>query len=310
MKGKEILVFLFFLALAGVFWLLTTLNESFEQEVHIPLRFTNVPKDVVLTSGEADTLRVTVRDKGISLITYLYKTDLTPVIIDFNRYKQADGTGVVPRNDLLRLVETRLPASATALSVKPENERFYYNYGERKRVPVRLKGQVEPDPLYFIADTIMSADTVTIYASRQKLDSIKYVTTETLRCVGFADSTTVNTRLQPMVGVKMVPANITVHFVADMLTEVTVDDIPVGCENMPQGKVLRTFPAKVSAHFVTGVKNAQRISVVDFSVVADYFELVQDSLSQCNVYLHSYPAGIERVRLEPDHVDFLIEENP
>ena len=173
--NREFLIFLFFLAVAGIFWLLTTLNESFEQEVKIPLHFMNVPKNVVLTAGDNDTLRVTVRDKGISLITYLYNKDRQPVDIDFNRYSRNDGTGVVPASDLLRLVSSKLPASAKAISVKPETQTFYYNNGEKKIVPVEYQGKVEPDMLYFIPEIVYSPDSVTIYASESKLDSIHEV---------------------------------------------------------------------------------------------------------------------------------------
>lgn len=310
MRGKEILVFLFFLALAGIFWLLTTLNESFEQEIRIPVRFTNVPRDVVLTSGDADTLRFNVRDKGISLVTYLYSTMRQPLTIDFRRYAQPNGSGTVPAADLLRLMANRLPTSATPISVKPEQEVFYYNYGEKKKVPVSYKGQVEPDPLYFISEVNYSIDSITIYASREKLDSITRVYTEPLHYTGFSEPLIVNAPLQRITGVKMVPPVITMKFTTDVLTEVSIDDVPVVGINMPQGKVLRTFPAKLKVSFVTGIRNYQSISSSDFLIVADYDELSADTSTQCNVYLRGQPSGLQRVHLETNKVDYLIEERP
>ncbi|MBQ9356403.1 MAG: YbbR-like domain-containing protein [Prevotella sp.] len=310
MRGKEVLVFLFFLALAGIFWLLTTLNESFEQEIRVPVRFTNVPTDVTLTSGDADTLRFNVRDKGISLVTYLYSSASQPLVIDFKRYAQPNGTGTVPAADLLRLLARRLPASATPLSVKPEQEVFYYNYGERKKVPVSYQGQVEPDPLYFISEVKYSTDSVTVFASREKLDSITRVYTEPLHCVGFSEPLTVNANIQRITGVKVMPPAVTIKFVTDVLTEVSIDDVPVVGINMPQGKVLRTFPAKLKVSFVTGIRNYQSISASDFLIVADYDELSTDSSSQCNVYLRGQPSGLQRVHLDVDRVDYLIEERP
>ena len=35
-SNKEILLFLFFLALSGAFWLSLTLNETYEQEFSVP----------------------------------------------------------------------------------------------------------------------------------------------------------------------------------------------------------------------------------------------------------------------------------
>ncbi len=305
--GREFLIFLFFLAVAGIFWLMTTLNDNFEQELKMPLRLVNVPKNVVITSGENDTLRVTVHDKGISLITYLYKKTQPTIDLDFNRYARPDGTGSVPASDLLRLAASLLPASAKAMSVKAEAGHFTYNNGECKKVPVAYQGKVEPDMLYFISDIAYSPDSITIYASEQKLDSITKVYTEPIRGHGFRDSLTTTAQLQSIEGVKMVPSQVRVAFYTDMLTEVSIDDVPVVGINMPEGKVLRTFPAKLTVKFVTGMRNYQHITPADFLIVADYNELGNDSSAQCNVYLRQQPAGLQRVRLERDKVDYLIE---
>ena len=70
--NKELLIFVFFLALSGIFWLQTTLNEVYEREFAIPVSVVGIPKNAVLTSDETDTVRVTIRDKGITLLTYMY----------------------------------------------------------------------------------------------------------------------------------------------------------------------------------------------------------------------------------------------
>lgn len=307
--NREFLTFLFFLALAGIFWLLTTLNESFEQEVRIPVRFVNVPANVVLTSGEKDTLRFTVQDKGISLITYIYNNRRQPIDIDFRRYSNGDGTGAVPSSDLLRMAETRLPASAKATGVKPETKVFYYNNGEKKTVPVVFAGKVEADAPYYIADTIINPSEVTVYATESKLDSIQYVTIVPVRKKGFRDSLFVSAKLQPIVGAKIVPEAVTVNMHTDMLTEVTIDNIPVIGINMPEGKVLRTFPAKLSVSFTVGMREYQSVTPEDFLVVADYLEFSADTSAQCNVYLRRQPDGIQRPKLDKTRVDYLIEDH-
>ena len=70
--NKQFLVFTFFLFLSGIFWLITTMNDTYEKEIKIPIQVSNVPKNVVLTSTAIDTLRVTVRDKGWVILSYLY----------------------------------------------------------------------------------------------------------------------------------------------------------------------------------------------------------------------------------------------
>ena len=305
--NREFLIFLFFLAVAGVFWLFMTLNESFEQEIKIPVKYVNVPGNVVITSGENDTLRFTVRDKGASLITYLYSRNLQSIDIDFKRYARSDGRGSVSSSDLLRLVNAMLPTSAKAIGVKPETLSFYYNNGEKKTVPIEIRGTVEPDMLYYIADTVFSSKEVTVYASLEKLDSITKVYTETIHEKGFRDSLVVTAHLQKMDGVKMVPDKITMRFYTDVMTECSIDGIEVIGINMPKGMELRTFPARLSVSFITGMRNYQAIKPTDFLIVADYDEFSSDTTGHCNVYLRKQPNGIQRVALEKDQVEYLIE---
>ena len=64
--NKELTIFLFFLALAGVFWLNLALSDTYEKEFAIPVSVVGVPKNAVLTSDETDTVRMTIRDKGFT----------------------------------------------------------------------------------------------------------------------------------------------------------------------------------------------------------------------------------------------------
>ena len=306
--NREFLIFLFFLIVAGIFWMLTTLNDSFEQELRVPVRIVNVPSNVVITSGESDTLRFTVRDKGLSLVTYLYNKEQQPIDIDYRRYAASDGMGIVPSADLLRLLDARLPASAKAIAVKPESQIFYYNNGEKKTVPIMLQGKVETDMLYYIADTVLSVNEVTIYATPEKLDSIHAVYTEPIRHKDLRDSLSLTARLRPITGVKMVPASVNVTFHTDQLTEVRITGVEVKGVNMPAGKVLRTFPSKLDVIVVTGVKNSQTLTAEDFEIVADYNQFSADSTAQCDVFIRRQPASIKRLQIERQQVDYLIED--
>ncbi len=68
--NKEFLIFLFFLVLSGGFWLIMTLNETYEREFSIPLRMADVPRNVVITSEPDSVVRFTVRDKGYMIAAY------------------------------------------------------------------------------------------------------------------------------------------------------------------------------------------------------------------------------------------------
>jgi hypothetical protein len=249
-----------------------------------------------------------VRDKGILLLTYLYGDALEEVAVDFGSHTHKNGIGEVTASELGKIISPHLAASSKLLSVKPDRLMFYYNFGEKKRVPVKWRGNVVPDDLYFISDVSYTPDSITIYASREKLDSINTVYTDILTYTKFRDTLTITPRLQKMAGVKTVPEEVTIRFMTDVLTEESIDGIPVVGINMPEGKVLRLFPAKVSVRFVTGVKTYKSLSPSDFVVIADYNEIKRNPSPKCNIYLKEKPEGIRRVALNYTQLDYLIEE--
>ena len=306
--NKEFVVFVFFLALSGAFWLFTTLNQVYEHEFAIPVSVVGVPKNAVLTSEETDTVRMTIRDKGITLLTYMYGDVLQRVNVSFKTYSKPNGTGVIMASDLQKLVYQQLANGSRITSVKPEKLEFYYNYGAKKMVPVRWSGRVMPEEMFFISRVAYSPDSVTIYASHEKLDSINVVYTEQLNYANFRDTLNANCELAKIKGVKMVPDHVRVTFFTDVLTEEQIEGVPIKAINMPVGKHLRTFPAKVNISFVTGVSVYRNLKPSDFTVVADYNDIINHPTEKCHIYLKSVPRGISRTRLETTMVDYLIED--
>ena len=305
--SKQILIFLFFLVLSGVFWLFLTLNESYEQEIKVIYKIKGIPKNVVLTSHEIDTIRVTIRDKGWVILRYLYN-DYRSVNINYKNYDRGNGSGIASSSEIKRLIAKQLETSTIVNSIKPDRLEFFYNNGERKRVPVRWAGRVIPEQLYFISHVQYMPDSVDIYSSREKLDSIKVIYTEALNYAGFRDTLIIDCKLSHQKDVKVVPENIRIGFYTDVLTEESIDGVPIKAINMPEGKVLRTFPPKVKIRFITGVSQFRTLRPEDFIVIADYKEISQHPSEKCNIYLKTVPHGISRATLETKKVDYLIEE--
>lgn len=305
---KDFLIFLFFLALSAVFWLLMTLNETYEQEIRIPVSMVNVPDNVVLLSPDTDTVKVTVRDKGLVLLGYVYGDALRPVRLNFKSYVRGQGSASVTASELQRIVYQQLSASSKIVNLKSDKLEFFFNYGLCKRVPVKWTGRVVPERLYFISQVECRPDSVDVYASAERLDSINTVYTEPLDYSNFRDTLSITCRLQAMQGVKCVPDRVKMAFYTDVLTEASISDVPVRGVNLPPGKVLRTFPAKVTVRFVTGVSRFKSLRPSDFTVIVDYNEVANHPSDKCSLYLKAVPNGISRARLDLSQVDYLIEE--
>ena len=238
----------------------------------------------------------------------MYGDKLNNVKVNFNTFAHNNGTGIVSAAELQKLTYQQLANGSRIISVKPDKLEFFFNYGAKKRVAVRWSGRVIPEELYFISRVQYWPDSVDIYASTEKLDSINMVYTEQLNYANFRDTLLIDAHLARQKGVKMVPEKIKVGFFTDLLTDESIEGVPIQGINMPPGKILRTFPSRVTVRFVTGINIYRSLKPEDFTVVADYQELKSSPSEKCHIYLKKSPPGISRVHLNIEEVDYLIEE--
>lgn len=306
--NKEFLIFLFFLLLSGAFWLMMALNETYEEELKVPVRLVGMPRNAVMTDEPADTVKVIVRDKGFTLVTYKYGHWFRPLTFKFATYANEDqGHGAIPAADIIKQVQSQLYGSSKLLSVKPEKLDFYFTYGASKKVPIRFRGKISTSKSYYLAHTEFSPMMVTAYANKKVLDELKYVEIEPFNYRNLQDTIRRNVRLQKIRGVKLVPSTVRLSVYPDVLTEESIE-VPVSAVNMPAGMVLRTFPSRVTVRFTIGASQFRMIRPEQFNVVVDYQTLAENPSDKCTLQLRSVPSSVSKAKLELDKVDYLLEQ--
>ena len=302
--NKEFLIFLFFLALSGAFWLLMTLNETMEREFKIPMRLSGVPRNAVITGELPDTVRVTVRDKGFTLVTY----DFRPLVFRFSNYADEDeGKGMIPLTDVQKQVLSQMYGSSKLLQVKPGAFDFYFTYGTSKKVPVVFRGKITTSKSYYLAHTEFYPSIVTVYANKQQLDKLQTVEIEPFNYRNLQDTIRQAVKIRKIRGVKIVPSTVRLSVYPDVLTEEAIE-VPITAINMPPGMVLRTFPSKVTVRFTIGASLFRTIKPSLFKVVVDYEELAANPSDKCTLQLRSVPRSVSKASLEIDRVDYLLEQ--
>ena len=106
---------------------------------------------------------------------------------------------------------------------------------------------------------------------------------------------------------KCVPAEVKVTLCPDILTEQTIE-VPVTAVGMPADKILRTFPAKVEVSFNVGASVFRFIHPEQFTVQADYNDIVANPSEKCTLKLIESPQTVRNAHLVNNQVDYLIEQ--
>lgn len=307
--NRQFLIFLFFLLLSASFWLFQALNETYERTFSIPLNLKNVPGNVVITTELPKSVTLTLRDRGVTLYHYLYGKQFQPVSIDYTNYVNNKGHASVQPADVLKQILPQLSSSTSIVSLKPDTLEFFYNYGLSKRVPVKMQGMVRTNPLYYLSRQHLSQDSVTVYAAKSLLDTITAAYLSPLYVTDLADTMVVRQQIAAVKGAKFTPSVITLSLYVDRLVEKSVQ-VPIQWVNFPATKVLRTFPSKVNITFQVGMSNYRAITADNFVLVVNYEDLLLNKSDKCHLSLKTTPPGISHVRINPQDVEYVIEEIP
>lgn len=118
-----------------------TLNETYEREIEVPVQIVEIPKNVVLASDTTTVVRVTVRDKGFSLLAYSYGNKIRPVNVKFQSYAKKDGAGVISAAELQKLITRQLFGSSSIIGIKPDKFEFFIISGSRRKCLSNLSGR-------------------------------------------------------------------------------------------------------------------------------------------------------------------------
>lgn len=66
--NREFLIFLFFLILSATYWVMSVLNDPMEREILVPVRISDIPRNVIVFGDEEMQIRVVVREDRKSVV--------------------------------------------------------------------------------------------------------------------------------------------------------------------------------------------------------------------------------------------------
>ena len=308
LRSKSFLTFLFFLTLSTAFWCFEAFKEVNTVEISVPLRLTNVPENVVVTTELPKEVRISLRDKNSSLFFYRYFQTMAPVEIDFSHYANPSCHVRLPKEDVRRGLKNNFETSTELLGLRPDTLEYFYSYGTSKTVDTRLQGKLAPADGYYIVRQELHPALATVYATERQLDTISAALTLPYYHTDLTESFSTQIYLQDVKGAKFLPDTVRLSVEVDRLVEKTLA-LPVQPLNFPEDVRLRTFPMKVNVTFQVGMKEFRNVTEADFKLVLDANDLTDATANTCAVRIVEQPAAAFRLRLSQSEVEFLIEKS-
>lgn len=308
-RSKNALIFMFFFAMASVFWVIQKLDEPTTVKVTVPVKLTNVPKDAIIATELPREMQVTVRDKGNELLSLFWKPVLDTLHIDFQQYDSheiTDNVILVP-NLVRQLLKEKLPTQSTITATIPDTLIYAYNRGIHRKLPVRLRGSLRTGTQYNLDSYTFTPESVEVYAPARILDTMRAAYTEVSILEDLTESQTIPVPLHHTRSMRFFPDTVALNINVDIITRKSIEIYVQGID-FPEGKELRTFPATVTLTYLVSATQAKFVDTNLFQVAVSYNDIKDSQSSKCKPHIIRMPGSVSSAFITPQLVDFLIED--
>lgn len=309
-KWQEVFTFMIFLLLSLGFWYLQTLQDEYEIEIVIPVKYKNIPADKVLTGDNPHEVIARVRDRGTVLINYSWLRTFVPLEIDVKALQKAGGRkSSVTRRMIETSISKQLISSTSLLSFEPSSIQIEYNDLLKKTMPVTLDLRVTLEPGFRISDTItVTPSKVKVYAPRAIQETLLEVKTVALKAENLNKTKEFTVGLQPIEGVRYEPEEVKVNIPVEEYTEKRLT-LPIQCDSVPDNYILRMFPSTVEMLFKLPLSRFKEVSEADFEIRIPFHEFeAHREAGELPIRLTKQPARLSNPILNPEKIEFILEQ--
>jgi hypothetical protein len=123
---RDIAVFAFFLFLSFIFWYLNSLGKEMEAGINYLVKFTNLPKERVISENQPSHLNLFLKGPGYSILKLKIAGNNAPVVIDISKvnYRRAVGDRAlnyfIVTSGLTKSLNVQMRSGCEITSIKPD----------------------------------------------------------------------------------------------------------------------------------------------------------------------------------------------
>ncbi|MDE6648527.1 MAG: YbbR-like domain-containing protein [Muribaculaceae bacterium] len=271
-RFRSFLTFFVFVAIAAMFWLILTLNDSIQNGCFVNVRITNKPDSVTFISDVPKSFHVEVRDKGSNLMRSMWLK--TPTVNLNFRELAEHGQLRCSRSDMMAALKETFGSGATIISSSIDSLRLVYTDRPGKALPVVAVVSTSAKAGYIVHGAPHSDPVrVLAYGPREILDTVTRVYTKSYVESGLSESVWFVSDLKPIPGVRLIPSKVDVSIDVEPLVA-KEEVVSVVAENVPDDESLLLFPSTVRVSYYVPMSefSDERTPI---RVVVDYNEIVR-----------------------------------
>lgn len=307
-RWKEVLIFFLFLLLSFGFWILQSMNEEYETEIAIPVRYKDIPAEVAFAQPLPEEIVIAIKDKGSVLLNYKVGRVISPLEVDYKKAHTKSGILNVEQEEIEAHLLKQMFTTTQLHRFSPSSISIKTSKKKQKKVPVTFNGSISPSDGYGLSDKVdISPASISIYSIQEKLDSISDIKTSFVDIKNLKKSVSKTIALETIPGVTFEQSHVTITAPIEEFTEKTLD-IPVVCTGIPANYIVRMFPPTIKVNCNVPLSKYKNLTEQDFAIFIPYSELEQYISGSVPIQLKRKPNWIQSYSLNPNKVEFIIEQ--
>lgn len=302
---RNTLLFLGFLVLAFIFWLMLFFQRDIESTYKIPLKYVNIPDDVVFDNPLPGEIEIRVADKGSEIFRYTFSLK-DSMEIDVAKFKE-DRINNLQGMELSQLIRAKLFQSTNLKAYYPVNISLVTSKLQKKELKIIFDGEISTNRSNLVADSAtILPETVTAYGSQNQLSEITSATTEYTLFNNLKATSQLKVKIKPVPGIKFVPDWVEIYIPIQEFTERSFE-VPITVRNAPSHIDVKFFPSQTEVSFSVTLEEYKKIAPEDFEIELDYRKFHDNDNGRVDLELSESPPAIRNIRISPSSVEFLLE---
>lgn len=303
---RNTLLFLLFLVVAFIFWMMLFFQNDIEANYKIPVKYSNIPEDVVFEHSLPSQIEIRVNDKGSEIFRYAFLLK-DSIDVDIEKYR-SEHLNNLQGTELKELIRQKLFKSTTLTAYYPANISLVTSKLQQKTVDVVFDGEISTGRSNLVvAEYNFEPQTVTVYGSQAQLDEIENASTVYTQFNNLKATSQFQIKLKAIDGVKFIPDQVEIYIPVLEYTERRFE-IPITTRNVPAGIDVKFFPSHTEVSFSVTLEEYRKISQEDFKIELNYNEFHKNENGRVNLELTANPSSIRNIQLSPSSVEFLLEK--
>jgi hypothetical protein len=312
--NKKIIIFLFFLLLSILLWLLTVLNKDYNTILSYPVRYTKIPRELVLLNDATERLVLDIQARGFTLLRLKMQSKLSPLTLDVNSFSLQSVPGESPiilylvTDLIIDKLQQQLTSDIKIKSVVPDTLLLLLTDKFSKKVPVKLDLDLEFERQYMqVGKLEVIPDSITISGPDKIIDTINFIISKHENITGLKKNVTIDLDLLLPDKLESSTMEVSVNIPVDKFTEGSVK-VPIEVINIPDSLFLRAFPANVEIKYRVGLNDYKKVNEHMFMAVLDYSAKESSIGNKLDVQLVKVPEFVQVTNFSPKSVEYIIEK--